>query len=25
MSKEGIGKQLDNIEGACAALRDWIK
>ena len=25
MSKDGVGKQLDNIEGACAALRDWIK
>lgn len=25
MSKEGVGKQLENIEGACAALRDWIK
>lgn len=25
MSKEGVGKQLENIEGACAALKDWIK
>lgn len=25
MNKEGVGKQLNNIEGACAALRDWIK
>lgn len=25
MSKDGIGKQLENIEGACAALKDWIK
>ena len=25
MSKAGIGKQLENIEGACAALKDWIK
>ncbi len=25
MSKDGVGKQLENIEGACAALRDWIK
>ena len=25
MSKDGVGKQLDNIEGACAALKDWIK
>ena len=25
MSTEGVGKQLDNIEGACAALRDWVK
>ena len=25
MSTEGIGKQLDNIEGACAVLRDWVK
>lgn len=25
MAKEGVGKQLDNIEGACTVLRDWIK
>lgn len=25
MNKEGVGKQLENIEGACAALKDWIK
>lgn len=25
MSKDGVGKQLENIEGACAALKDWIK
>ncbi len=25
MSKEGVSKQLDNIDGACVALRDWIK
>ena len=25
MSTEGVGKQLDNIEGACAVLRDWVK
>jgi hypothetical protein len=25
MSKDGIEKQLENIEGACAVLRDWIK
>lgn len=25
MSKDGIGKQLENIEGACAVLKDWIK
>lgn len=25
MGKEGVGKQLENIEGACAALKDWIK
>ncbi|MBD5145450.1 MAG: hypothetical protein HDT21_06000 [Ruminococcus sp.] len=25
MSKDGVGKQLENIEGACVALKDWIK
>lgn len=25
MSKGGVGKQLENIEGACAALKDWIR
>ncbi len=25
MSKDGVGKQLENIEGACIALKDWIK
>ncbi len=25
MSKDGVGKQLENIEGACAALKDWIR
>ena len=25
MSKEGVGKQIENIEGACAILKDWIK
>lgn len=25
MSKDGVGKQLENIEGACAVLKDWIK
>lgn len=25
MSKDGVGKQLENIEGACAVLRDWIR
>lgn len=25
MSKDGVGKQIENIEGACAALKDWIK
>ena len=25
MAKEGVGKQLDNIEGACTVLRDWIR
>ncbi len=25
MSKEGVGKQIENIEGACAFLKDWIK
>lgn len=25
MSKEGVKRQLDNIEGALAILRDWIK
>lgn len=24
MSKEGVGRQLDNIEAACTILRDWI-
>jgi len=25
MSKEGVGKQIENIEGALAFLKDWIK
>ena len=25
MSKDGVGKQIENIEGACAVLKDWIK
>ena len=25
MSKEGIGKQIENIEGALVSLKDWIK
>lgn len=25
MSKEGIGKQIENIEGALVYLKDWIK
>ena len=25
MSKDGIDKQLDNIEASCAILREWIK
>ena len=25
MSKDGVAKQLENIEGACAVLKDWIK
>ena len=25
MSKEGIDKQLENIEGACIVLKDWVK
>ncbi len=25
MSKDGIGKQIDNIEGALVILKDWIK
>lgn len=25
MSKEGVGKQIENIEGACTLLKDWIK
>lgn len=25
MSKEGVEKQLENIEGACTILKDWIK
>ena len=25
MSKDGVEKQLENIEGACAVLKDWIK
>lgn len=25
MSKEGVDKQLANIEGACTILKDWIK
>ncbi len=25
MNKDGIGKQLENIEGALLALKDWIK
>ena len=25
MSKDGVEKQLKNIEGACVALKDWIK
>ena len=24
MSKEGVGRQLDSIEAACAILRGWI-
>lgn len=25
MSKDGVGKQLENIEGALLALKDWVK
>lgn len=25
MSKDGVGKQIENIEGALIALKDWIK
>ena len=25
MRKDGVGKQLENIEGACTVLKDWIK
>lgn len=25
MSKEGINKQLENIEGACVVIKDWIE
>lgn len=25
MSKDGVGKQIENIEGALTALKDWIK